>query len=147
MSKAWTQEGWAQGWTGPAGLGLTLVRNRTETISHFTTWDLQLYFLLCLGSGPSGKPMVRRACWHWECSRHVHVWLVTRACGTLFLQMPLPRAPTQQRSLPPRPPPQGPAHVDRLHSPGSLSTLLSCPTWAVSPELGAVLGPRAPGQS
>ena len=55
--------------------------------------------------------------------------------------------PTQQRSLPPRPPPQGPAHVDRLHSPGSLSTLLSCPTWAVSPELGAVLGPRAPGQS
>ena len=88
------QEGWAQGWTGPAGLGLTLVRNRTETISRFTTWDLQLYFLLCLDSGSFGKPMGRRACWHCEWSHHVHVWwLVTHACGTLFLQMPLPRSP------------------------------------------------------
>lgn len=35
--KARMQEGWAQGWTGLAGLGLILVGNRTETISHFTT--------------------------------------------------------------------------------------------------------------
>lgn len=145
--KAWIQEGWAQGWTGPDGLGLTLVGNRTETISHFTTWGLQLYFLLCLDSGSSGMPVGRRACWCCERSHHVHVWWSHAHVGPSSCRCPSPEAPTQQHSLPAGPPPQGPAHVDRLHSPGSLPTLLLCPTWAVSPQVGAVLGPRAPGRS
>lgn len=84
--KARMQEGWAQGWTGLASLGLILMANRTETISHFTTWDLQLYFLLCLDSRSSGTPVGRCACWRCDRSLHVHVrWLVTRTCRTLFL--------------------------------------------------------------
>lgn len=81
------------------GLGLTLVGNRTETISHFTTWGLQLYFLLCLDSGSSGMPVGRRCMLVLRASHHVHVWWSHAHVGPSSCRCPSPEAPTQQHSL------------------------------------------------
>ena len=83
--KARMQEGWAQGWTGLAGLGLILwpIGQKPSAISPHGT---SVVLPLVSDSGSSGTPVGRCACWRCDRSLHVHVrWLVTRTCRTLFL--------------------------------------------------------------